>query len=273
MAKGALAKEPKNYKANEGLTRLSPGVYRNTKGQLVNYQGQAVKTGGQAKEAAKKAKGPNLQNTASNIYQQQAGYAQQFDPNTFLTQQQPQFNQSMNQAYNAIMNQFDLRNQRAFQQQKADLDQEAANKGWSPSGENYQRRYREMTDAQNQARQEAQNMAMGQATGLQQQQYAQATGTALLPGQIAGQFAMPLQQQYAKEMAALENQYRLQQIRATPRGGGAEPDYYGQYLLANMGSRYGDQGGSGGGLGQGFTAGLGAGLGQGLLDYMRTGRQ
>ena len=273
MAKGALAKEPKNYKAADGLNRVSAGVYRNTKGQLVNYQGRAINSGGQARQTAKKAKAPKLEKTASNIYQQQAAYAQQFNPNTFLTQQQPQFNQSMDQAYNAIMSQFDLRNQRAFEQQKAALDQEAANKGWSPSGENYQRRYREMMDAQNQARQEAQNMAMGQATGLQQQQYLQATGTALLPGQIAGQFDLPLKQQYAKEMAALENQYKLQQMRAMPRGGGAEPDYYGQYLLANMGSRYGDQGGGQGGLGQGFTSGLGTGLGQGILDYMRMGRQ
>jgi hypothetical protein len=269
MAKGALAQDPKNYKAADGLNRVSAGVYRNAQGQLVNYQGRAMNSGGQAKQATKKATRPNLEKTAANLFQQQAGYASQFDPNTFMTQQQPQFNQSMDQAYNAVMSQFDLRNQRAFDQQKAALDQEAANKGWSPSGENYQRRYREMTDAQNQARQEAQNMAMGQAVGLQQQQYQQATGRALLPGQIAGQFQLPMQQQFNKEMAALENQYRLQQIKATPHGGGGGVDPWSQYLMANLASRYGQQdgGGSGGAWG-GFLQGIGQGVGAGIGNWI-----
>jgi len=158
------------------------------------------------------------------------------------------------------MNQFNLRNERAFAQQKEALDQEAANKGWSPSGELYQRRFREMQDAQNQARQEAQNQAWQQAQDVQQQGYQQATGAALLPGQVMEPYMFPYQagmaqqynlqtlgqqQQYAKELAGLENKYRLQQIRATPRGGGGggpTTDPFQEYLNAQTMSRYAPEG-------------------------------
>jgi hypothetical protein len=117
-----------------------------------------------------------------------------------------------------------------------------------------------MQDAQNQARQEAQNQAWQQAQGVQQQGFQQATGTALLPAQImepamfpyqagmAQQYNMQTlgqQQQYAKELAALENKYRLQQIRATPRGGGGggpTTDPFQEYLNAQTMSRYAPQG-------------------------------
>jgi hypothetical protein len=39
-------------------------------------------------------------------------------------------------------------------------------------------------------------------------------------GQAYGQQNLQQQQEYAKELAALQNKYSLQQIKATPRGGG-----------------------------------------------------
>lgn len=183
---------------------------------------------------------------AQNLYGQMAGYAQQFNPNTFQQQYQPQFQQQMDRAYNAVMSQFDIRNQRAFDQQKQDLDQEAAMKGWDPAGANYQRRYREMMDAQNQARQEAQNAATQQAYNVQQQGYQQAQGTALLPGQVAAGFMDPYQQERAfqqqKLLGAQQHGFRMQEIKATPRGGGGGGgpayDAYSQYELARLGQQY-----------------------------------
>lgn len=276
MAQTALKKDPKQYKAAEGLTRLSPGVYRNAKGEITNYQGKAVNTGGGKQNAEQRAaKAANKQTAgmgqqARDLYGQMAGYAQQFDPNTYVSNYNPQFNQSMDNAYNAIMNQFELRNQKAFDQQKAALDQEAANKGWSPGGELYQRRFHELMDSQNRARQEAQNMAMTGAQNVQQQQYQQATGTALMPGQLFGQFDLPLKQQYEKERMALENKYRMQQIKAQGSGGGGM-DPFQAYMLQQTMGRYGQgqTGSSGSNLGQGFAQGFGQMLPIAMMNYMK----
>lgn len=276
MAQTALKKDPKQYKAAEGLTRLSPGVYRNAQGEITNYQGKAVNTGGGKQNAEQRAaKAANKQTAgmgqqARDLYGQMAGYAQQFDPNTYVSNYNPQFNQSMDNAYNAIMNQFELRNQKAFDQQKAALDQEAANKGWSPGGELYQRRFHELMDSQNQARQEAQNMAMTGAQNVQQQQYQQATGTALMPGQLFGQFDLPLKQQYEKERMALENKYRMQQIKAQGSGGGGM-DPFQAYMLQQTMGRYGQgqTGSSGSNLGQGFAQGFGQMLPIAMMNYMK----
>jgi hypothetical protein len=199
--------------------------------------------------------------TSADIINQMGGFAKTFDPSKFQMQYQPVYGETSDQAYNAIMSQFDIRNQKAFEQQKEALDQEAANKGWSPSGEQYQRRFRELQDAQNQARQEAQNQALLARQGVQQQAFEQAQSSALMPGQIAGQFETPYmaqfaartaqdvaaqQQAYAKELAALEQKYRLQTIKATPRGGGggggADPmEAFNRYLLEQSIGRYQQQ--------------------------------
>ncbi len=200
--------------------------------------------------------------TSADIINQMGGFAETFDPSKFQMQYQPVYGETSDQAYNAIMSQFDIRNQKAFAQQKADLDQEAANKGWSPSGEQYQRRFRELQDAQNQARQEAQNQALLARQGVQQQAFEQAQSSALMPGQIYGQFEQPYlagfaartaqqttaqQQAYDKELLALQHKYRIKEMRATPRGGGgggAGPDpmeAFNRYLLEQSIGRYQQQ--------------------------------
>ena len=196
---------------------------------------------------------------SQNIMTTMGGFAQDFDPRTFQTEYQPQFQEQMDKAYNTVMNQFELRNQRAFEQQKHDLDQEAAMKGWDPSGQNYQTRYREMMDAQNQARQEAQNAASQRAFDVQQQGYQQATGAALMPGQIYGQFADPYaaqqqfgyqqqlgQQQFQNQQALARQQfgYDIKKMQAMPRGGGgggAAYDPWSQYELNQLGAQYAPQ--------------------------------
>lgn len=204
----------------------------------------------------------NIAKSSGDVLNRMAGFAETFDPSKFQMQYQPVYGETSDQAYNAIMSQFDIRNQKAFAQQKADLDQEAANKGWSPSGEQYQRRFRELQDAQNQARQEAQNQALLARQGVQQQAFEQAQSSALMPGQIYGQFEQPYlagfaartaqqttaqQQAYDKELLALQHKYRIKEMRATPRGGGgggAGPDpmeAFNRYLLEQSIGRYQQQ--------------------------------
>lgn len=197
---------------------------------------------------------------ARNVYGNMAEYYAGFDPRTFQQQYQPQFQEQMDKAYNAVMSQFDIRNQRAFEQQKQDLDQEAAMKGWDPAGANYQRRYREMMDAQNQARQEAQNAATQQAYNVNQQIFQQSQQAALLPSQIAGQFENPMMARYTadlteeqaqkqfgrtKEQLRLEQRYALERQAKMPRGGGggAAPAYdaLGQYQIAQLQQQYAPQ--------------------------------
>ena len=118
------------------------------------------------------------------------------------------------------------------------------------------------------------------AYGIQEQGFGQAYKTAMAPYEqfqaiqapyVAGvqsQYQseqLTQQQQFAKELAALENKYKLQQIRAVPRGGGGaeQPDYFGQYMLQQTASRYAPQGQQQGAVQSGmqaFMQGSGAAL-------------
>jgi hypothetical protein len=185
----------------------------------------------------------------------------QFNPSTFQQQYQPQFQEAMDRARQSVMNQFEQRNSQAFAQERQDFETSMANRGIAPGGPQYNRELQAMTDRQDRARQEAMNAAEQAAQSIQAQGYQQAMGTAMAPGEIWGQYQAPVlaqygqagtmsqlaqQQQYAKELAALENKYRLQQIKATPRGGGGGGgsnalDPYQQYELAQTMARYNQQ--------------------------------
>jgi len=200
-------------------------------------------------------------NVGSDLFQQMGGYASQFNPATFQQQYEPQFGEQMNRAYNAVYEQFQRRNEAEFARQNQDFQQSMAERGLDPNSEAYKTLAKQLADRQDIARQEAQNAATQQAYAVQQQGFEQATGTSLLPGQIAGQYMAPYMAQYGtraamdlaaqqqafnKELAALENKYKLQQIKATPRGGGGGggggTDYIGQYILNDLANRYAPQG-------------------------------
>lgn len=192
-----------------------------------------------------------ISDISGGLYGQMAGYSQQYNPATFQQQYEPQFQQAMDKARQSVMTQFEQRNAQSFAKERQDFETAMANKGVAPGGEQYNRELQALTDRQDRARQEAMNAAEQAARSVQAQGYQQATGVAMMPGEIAGQYQAPfmaqgqlaLGQQYAKELAALENKYRLQQIKATPRGGGGgaqQPDYmsqwyYGSYLPQQYG--------------------------------------
>jgi hypothetical protein len=246
-------------------TRIGAGQYKDQYGNVLKGQ-KTRPTVNKGKPAPKAAEtgttqptGPSPEQMGEDLYKQYADYARSFNPQTFQQQYEPQFNEQMNKAYEATMNQFNLRNERAFAQQKEALDQEAANKGWSPSGELYQRRFREMQDAQNQARQEAQNQAWQQAQGVQQQGFQQATGTALLPAQIMEPAMFPYQagmaQQYNMQTLGQQQQFEARQnalnraaqerVARMSRGGGGgdnSMNAFDQYMMEQTAGRYAPQG-------------------------------
>lgn len=201
-----------------------------------------------------------MADVGGGLYQQMAGYSGQFNPQTFQQQYEGQFQGAMDRARQSVMSQFEQRNAQAFGQERQDFETAMANKGIAPGSPQYAREMQMLTDRQDRARQEAMNAAEQAAQGVQQQAFQQATGVAMMPGEIQQQYQAPVmaqygqaanmstlaqQQQYAKELAALENKYRLQQIRATPRGGGGGGgggmSAYDQYVLQQTMGRY-DQG-------------------------------
>lgn len=182
-----------------------------------------------------------------------------FDPMQAQQQYEPVYSQEMERARQNVMSQFERQTGQAFAQQRQDFETSMANRGIAPGGEQYNRELQALTDRQDRARQEAMGAAEQAAQGVQQQMYGQAMGTATMPYDIYGSAFAPTymagigaqygqqqlaqQQQYAKELAALENKYRLQQIRATPRGGGgggqAGPTLYEQMQAGSLAQGYG----------------------------------
>lgn len=285
MAKtGALARDPsfkyaETRTAYEGLDQQKQARYQRilqNKGRkaaneyLGKTSGQAVRMPGQGAPVSTQPVGATpfgeltpeqqmnqMADVGGGVFNQMAGYAQGFNPATFQQQYEPQFNQAMDRARQSVMGQFEQRTGQAFAKERQDFETAMANRGIAPGSQQYQTELQGLTDRQDRARQEAMNAAEQAAQGIQAQGYQQATGAAMLPGEIAGQFLPPSmaqyqqaanlqtmgqQQQFNKELAALENKYRLQQIRATPRGGGGGGlDPYQQYELAQTMGRYDQQ--------------------------------
>ena len=290
MAKtGALARDPKapsfkyaeNKAAYGGLNPQQQQRYQRilqNKGRgaanafLGKTSGQTVRQPGQGGQVSTQPVGatpfgelsPEQQmnqmgDVSGGVFNQMGGYAQQFNPQTFQQQYEPQFQQAMDKARQSVMGQFEQRTGQAFAKERQDFETAMANRGVAPGSQQYQVELQGLTDRQDRSRQEAMNAAEQAAQGIQAQGYQQATGAAMLPGEIAGQFLPPSmaqyqqaanmqtmtqQQQFNKELAALENKYRLQQIKATPRGGGGGGgglDPYQQYELAETMGRYNEQ--------------------------------
>lgn len=292
--KGALSKEPSTKKATPfDATRAQRRIdylkrVRPNDPEIRKLQGQVKKYGAATTEQptppSTPSQGERISETAGNVFERMAGYAQQFDPRTFQSQYEPVYSQEMERARQNVLGQFERRNAEEFARQQQEVDRTIAERGLDPAGEAARAIRKQLTERQDLARQEALSAAESAAQGVQQQMYGQATGTALLPGQVAGQYMDPYtlqqQQQFAtqqqqaqfeqqKQLAAQQQRYALEQIAKTPRGGGggAQPDYYGQYLLGSLGQGYAQQqqqvnpwaAGA-----QGFLQGVGLGVGRNI---------
>lgn len=114
--------------------------------------------------------------------------ARNFNPNTFQQQYEPQFEQGMQRAYNTIYDQFERKNQDVFARQNEQLQQSLVERGLDPNSPAYAALTKQLAEQQTSARQDAQSAAWQAAQGYQQQGFSQATGTALLPGQVAAPY-------------------------------------------------------------------------------------
>jgi hypothetical protein len=130
----------------------------------------------------------NINTGMDNLVQQGLTNAQNFDPNTFQQNYEPQFEQGMQRAYDTIYNQFERKNQDIFARQNEQLQQSLVERGLDPNSPAYAALTKQLSEQQASARQDAQTAAWNAAQGYQQQGFTQATGTALLPGQMAAPY-------------------------------------------------------------------------------------
>ena len=316
--KGALTRDPKQveaptFKYGENKTAyesLDPQKQRRyqellkTKGRsaantyLGQTSGQPVRQPGKAPAPSQQAVGAipfaeqtpeqqinQMADIGGDIYSRMAGFAQNFNPQTFQQQYEPQFQQAMDRARQGVMNQFEQRNAQSFAKERQDFETAMANRGVSPGSQQYQAELQGLTDRQDRARQEALNAAEQAAYGIQAQGYQQATGMAMLPGEIQAQYQTPFMAQYGQAANMSMAQFQAEQerrrqaeqfaqrkweIRNTPRGGGGGGgglDPYQQYELAQTMNRYDQQPqqpNPWAGAASSFVSGVGAGLGAGL---------
>ena len=237
----------------------------------------------------------NINKGMDSLVQQGINQAQGFNPNTFQQQYEPQFEQGMQRAYNTIYDQFERKNQDVFARQNEQLQQSLVERGLDPNSPAYAALTKQLAEQQTSARQDAQSAAWQAAQGYQQQGYGQATGTALLPGQMAAPYLelygqrQGFQQQtqerlgaqgFTAEQANLQRNFeadikrrQMEHERALKRMGGggggisAEDAAYANYYMNQYGSN--PQGSTGQQRGNAFTTGFVGGAGQQVVD--RTG--
>lgn len=201
-----------------------------------------------------------IQGGLEGLVQEGIGDVRNFDPNTFQQQYQPQFEQGMQRAYDTIYGQFERKNQEQFARQNEQLQQSLVERGLDPNSPAYQALTRQLADQQNTARQDAQNAAWQAAQGYQQQGYQQATGTALLPSQMASPYLdlygqqqglqftgseAEKQRQWQARQNQLEMQNRLKLAQMTKGGGGGGSNADEAALAARIMAGYGPQQGGG----------------------------
>lgn len=224
----------------------------------------------------------NIQSGMEGLVQEGITDARNFDPSQFQQQYEPQFEQGMQRAYDTIYNQFERKNQEQFARQNEQLQQSLVERGLDPNSPAYQALTKQLADQQASARHDAQSEAWKAAQGYQQQGYQQATGTALLPGQIATPYLdlygqqqqlqftgseAEKQRQWQARQNQLEMQNRLQIAKRQGGGGGtnASEAAFAQYMMSQYGPQ---QGGGQSTLNAGVAGaaqGIGAGITRGLM--------
>lgn len=211
--KGAMSVSPsaarQQAKAQEGLRRISPGVYQNAKGERVNSRGQPMDSRGRVvkKEAppaqaaapaqpAQPAAPTPQQQLEQGIYGglgQQLGYmAQQgqFQPGDFGSQMQG--------AYENVMQNFDRSTGQKFAREQADFRQMAAERGLDPNSEAYRSLSQQLNQQQQDARMQAMGEAQKAAQSVQQQGFTQGLQAYQAPATMLGALS-PLYGQFGEQ--------------------------------------------------------------------------
>ena len=301
--RGAMAKDPKTPATSRRGNWKHKGQWVDKEGYRVDNYGKRLANQAKPFVAAKDnpfapktstptTQGPaapptptpqeNIRTGMEGLVQEGIDYSRDFDPNTYREKYEPQFTQGMQRAYDTIYNQFERKNEEQFARQNEQLQLSLVERGLDPNSPAYQALTRQLAEQQASARQDAQDAAWLRAQGYEQQQYTQATGSALLPGQVASPYlelygqqqGLSASQQEAEEQRrfqAEEARKQFERAKSMPRGGGggqnpnAAANAYAAYemsLYNNQGQNRGQStlntgiGGLAGGLGAGITGRL-----------------
>lgn len=305
-APAAKQKSPKEL----GLTRLSPGIYRNKEGQLVNTLGRRVDRSGRSVKIPPgkdgKVKNPKQEVAPPAAIQTGAEFATPFTEQTpgqqqtnigtetgqsvmdyfNQLQQQGAFNpgdytDTYHEAMNNVMGEFELQNKEQFQYDNSAMEQQIAERGIDPQGEQARRMRDQLYKNQDKARQ--QSMYQGEQFGrsLQQQRFEQdlsrynvpASQLQAVQGYFAGQLGSVEAEKQRKYEAAQAEKDRQNRLQLGKMGGGSNADPF-AIMAAEYGYKRdllydanalnsGKQGG--GGVGNAFAGGLGTGIGAGII--------
>ena len=211
-------------------------------GQQLGYNTARIDT------AINKYSGPNQQQQinqgTANLVQQGLEQATQFDPTKFQQQYEPGFQQGLQKEYERIYGAFERQNADRFGREQQQLQQSLVERGLDPAGEASKALNKNLYEQQQIARQNAQDTAMTQAFGAQNQFYQQAAGSALLPSQMATPYLSLYGQQqqmgFEAQQAELERKNREKLARMGGGGGGTNNNeaLWAQYVM----NQYGQQG-------------------------------
>ena len=137
-----------------------------------------------------------------------------------------------------LMDQFERRNQRQFEQQRLATQQQIAERGLDPASPAAQELMRQQNEREDMARQEAMTAAEQGSYGIAGQAFGQARELALTPGQINQQFQDPFmarmgfQQQTQMQQQEIEAQARQAELQRQFEAG--QLDVRGQQELKQL---------------------------------------
>jgi len=203
----------------------------------------------------------------------------------------------MNQAYQNVMNQFEMTQGPQFQREQADFQQMAAERGLDPNSEAYKTMQQQLNQRQDLARQGAMKVAQQQAQAVQQQGFEQAAQQYQMPGQMLGAYS-PFYQQFGAQQESLRqaqlareemaNRLEQQRISAGATLGAAQTGIFGRlspqqelaererqraHEWAVAGMRYGSQAPQplppSPSAGNAFVGGIAQGIGAGITSALK----
>jgi hypothetical protein len=266
--KGAMAQDPKDKP--KGLTRLSPGVYRDPKGNLVTSGGKPLPGRGRREDEKKPKPKPTPTQTApttpapptpeelaeqplrqgGEAYTDITGQFKEFDPYEMEKKYEMGFTQEMDRARQSVLSQFERRNAEQFGRERQSTQQAIAERGLDPNSPAAQAMVRDLNDREDRARQEAANAAEQAAYGVNAQAFGQAYKTALSPAEyfqaiqspyvagLQGQFASEQEKQrfeYEKQL----NEQKFKQAQKLQKSGGGGQSQDGNAYANYVASMYG----------------------------------
>jgi len=177
----------------EKPTETTPIVQDTTgaTGGMVNNMGQRDERQGGAFGTNPTERNANPIYTAEGLFGSAGQFYTDVDPRNMGSMVQPQFTQQMQQAGDAIYNEFSRRAEPEFERQRAALEQQMYERGLDPNSQGARLQMDQLMQQQNDARQSIRNQATQQAMAYQQQLFGQGQSIYGMPANIAATLGAP----------------------------------------------------------------------------------